>query len=214
WSAWFHGPCSVTCGTGSQTRLRHCNTGHVVDCPGNKTETIACQMKSCPVDGVWIEWSSWSQCDVTCASGYRQRARTCSNPAPMFDGKNCTGTDKETETCTLKACPTWSSWFNLPCSTTCGNGTRTRLRHCSSGHVDDCSGKNMDTVTCNMTPCTGTSNSCQRCNIKVHFENGSVMTAFVLKLSSICKFMADGVVGQLGRSAMLHVRTATSSACA
>ncbi|XP_052778494.1 uncharacterized protein LOC128215934 [Mya arenaria] len=154
WSAWFHGPCSVTCGTGSQTRLRHCNTGHVVDCPGNKTETIACQMKSCPVDGVWIEWSSWSQCDVTCASGYRQRARTCSNPAPMFDGKNCTGTDKETETCTLKACPTWSSWFNLPCSTTCGNGTRTRLRHCSSGHVDDCSGKNMDTVTCNMTPCT------------------------------------------------------------
>ncbi|WAR26346.1 LOW QUALITY PROTEIN: HMCN1-like protein [Mya arenaria] len=126
WSAWFHGPCSVTCGTGIQTRLRHCNTGHVVDCPGNKTETIACQMKPCP--------------------------------------------------------GAWSSWFNLPCSTTCGNGTRTRLRHCSSGHVDDCSGKNTDNVTCNMTPCIGTSNSCKRCNMKVHFENGSVMTAFVLKL--------------------------------
>ncbi|WAR26354.1 HMCN1-like protein [Mya arenaria] len=206
WSAWFHGPCSVTCGTGNQTRLRHCNTGHVVDCPGNKTETIACQMKPCP--GEYYHNNKINMCAQLMAFGSSgllghsvtslALVVTDSAHAHALTRHQClmertalaqARRQKHIRTIfgehilhkyivSLRLLPflipeAWSSWFNLPCSTTCGNGTRTRLRHCSSGHVDDCSGKNTDNVTCNMTPCIGTSNSCKRCNMKVHFENGS-----------------------------------------
>ncbi|XP_052778492.1 coadhesin-like [Mya arenaria] len=202
WSAWFHGPCSVTCGTGSQTRLRHCNTGHVVDCPGNKTETIACQMKSCPawsswfnlpcsttcgngtrtrlrhcssghvddcsgknmdtvtcnmtpctVHGGWSSWSAWSQCDVTCENGHVQRMRTCTNPVPAHGGHDCSGNGFEMLQCSLATCPSWTAWFDGDCSVTCGVGTMSRLRFCSTGNDEDCLGSPFDSYSCTKPGC-------------------------------------------------------------
>ncbi|KAH3799125.1 hypothetical protein DPMN_152728 [Dreissena polymorpha] len=46
WSAWFETPCSVTCGTGSKNRLRHCSTGHA-DCTGSHQETVPCTQNPC-----------------------------------------------------------------------------------------------------------------------------------------------------------------------
>ncbi|XP_052259949.1 coadhesin-like [Dreissena polymorpha] len=153
WSAWFNGQCSVTCGNGSLTRIRHCSTGHAEDCVGNSKEVIDCQKTPCRVDGVWSSWSPWSQCDVTCEDGHIYRTKTCTNPSPAFGGLNCSGASLETSTCKLAPCPTWSAWFNGQCSVTCGGGTLTRIRHCSTGHAEDCAGNSREVIECNRNPC-------------------------------------------------------------
>ncbi|XP_052278788.1 SCO-spondin-like isoform X3 [Dreissena polymorpha] len=153
WSAWFNGQCSVTCGNGTLTRMRHCSTGHSEDCVGNSREVIDCKKTPCKVDGVWSSWSLWAQCDVTCEDGHIYRTRMCSNPPPAFGGLNCSGASQEANTCRLARCPDWSPWFNGKCSVTCGNGTETRVRNCSTGYKEDCAGKSSEVVGCQMAPC-------------------------------------------------------------
>lgn len=50
WAEW--GPCSVSCGVGSQKRLRQCNNPLPANggrhCPGSDSETRSCQGKPCP----------------------------------------------------------------------------------------------------------------------------------------------------------------------
>ncbi|KAJ8315427.1 hypothetical protein KUTeg_007577 [Tegillarca granosa] len=49
------------------------------------------------VDGQWGSWQSWGSCSQTCSpsgstvSGTKTRIRTCTNPAPKYDGKQCVG---------------------------------------------------------------------------------------------------------------------------
>ncbi|KAH3819585.1 hypothetical protein DPMN_121324 [Dreissena polymorpha] len=47
----------------------------------------------------------------------------------------------------------WSPWFNGQCSVTCGNGTLIRMRHCSSGHTEDCAGTSSEVIGCQKPPC-------------------------------------------------------------
>ncbi|XP_020617110.1 uncharacterized protein LOC110055071 [Orbicella faveolata] len=56
------------------------------------------------VNGCWSQWSSWNPCSVTCGRGHRIRTRTCSNPAPKWNGKDCPGTNIYTESCNLHQC--------------------------------------------------------------------------------------------------------------
>ena len=60
------------------------------------------------VDGQWADWAAWTTCSVTCFSttgasnnGSRSRERTCTNPAPAYDGKQCVGDPSETEACSI-----------------------------------------------------------------------------------------------------------------
>ena len=57
------------------------------------------------VDGSWGEWESWSLCSTTCGEGERTRMRECDSPAPLFDGKNCTGAAIEIKPCNDRFCP-------------------------------------------------------------------------------------------------------------
>ena len=64
------------------------------------------------VDGGWTvykPWSLWSDCSVSCGDGTqsRSRRRTCTNPAPMYGGKQCTGdtTYSELTSCNNNPCP-------------------------------------------------------------------------------------------------------------
>ncbi|XP_056291202.1 hemicentin-1-like [Pseudoliparis swirei] len=83
WSAW--GPCSASCGVGSQKKRRRwtnplpANGGR--HCAGSDTETRGCQGKPCPVDANWSEWSLWEECSRTCGHGNRTKVRTCSTGA-------------------------------------------------------------------------------------------------------------------------------------
>ena len=52
------------------------------------------------VDGDWGQWGPWSGAySGTCGQGVVVRNRTCDNPAPMYNGKNCTGNEQETKPC-------------------------------------------------------------------------------------------------------------------
>ena len=66
---------------------------------------------SSPVDGIWSQWSSWSNCSKSCGTGSRMRSRSCTNPSPSHGGSNCSGSRNETEACNTQNCP--GGWINF-----------------------------------------------------------------------------------------------------
>ncbi|XP_027145831.1 hemicentin-1 [Larimichthys crocea] len=163
WAEWD--PCSVSCGVGSQKRLRQCNNplpangGH--HCAGSDTETRSCQGKPCPVDGNWSEWSLWEECSRTCGQGNRTRVRTCSNPPAQHGGRPCEGKAVEVIMCSVRPCPVagnWGSWLPWsPCSETCGKGMQSRIRLCNNPPPAfdglQCEGSDTQTQVCKERPC-------------------------------------------------------------
>ena len=55
------------------------------------------------VDGVWVPWSTWEECDVTCGGGLQWRNRTCEGP--FYDGAECEGSHIDNRTCNDFPCP-------------------------------------------------------------------------------------------------------------
>ncbi|XP_056004586.1 IgGFc-binding protein-like [Ostrea edulis] len=124
-----------------------------------------------PVDGEWADWSQWTACSVTCFSttgasnsGSRSRERTCTNPAPAYDGKQCVGQASEADACSITNvyCPVdgaWTSWENWgTCTVTCGSGSQSRPRTCTDPSPQyggaDCAGDNSEFKQgCNPSAC-------------------------------------------------------------
>ncbi|XP_056001190.1 coadhesin-like isoform X2 [Ostrea edulis] len=104
--------------------------------------------RSCQVNGGWNSWhpwSTWEACSRDCGGGIRLRyaIRYCNNPTPKNGGKSCPGSYNRSasEKCNVQPCPvngswgTWQSWSKWgECSTSCGEGTRTktRKRYCNN----------------------------------------------------------------------------------
>ncbi|XP_056004190.1 IgGFc-binding protein-like [Ostrea edulis] len=131
------------------------------DGDGKKNEDCA---KPAPIDGKWSTWSSYGACSVTCqasskkVSGTKARKRTCTDPAPAYDGKQCVGSASHTASCTpSNACPgyaefkSWGSWSS--CSNKCGGGKQSRTRTCSSTGDVPCSGDTKEEQDCNNQAC-------------------------------------------------------------
>jgi len=57
------------------------------------------------VNGGWSQWSQWSDCSTTCDYGVKKRRRTCTDPVPQQNGKECNGTDEDSADCILSYCP-------------------------------------------------------------------------------------------------------------
>ncbi|XP_022085075.1 A disintegrin and metalloproteinase with thrombospondin motifs 6-like [Acanthaster planci] len=168
WSAWFEGPCSVTCGQGIRTRTRLCNNpvpqNGGLPCVGSETDTQSCSAQNCPtvVNGGWSSWQS-GPCSVTCGGGQQTRTRTCTNPVPANGGTPCSGSDTQIISCNTQNCPNvvnggWSSWQNQgSCSRTCGGGQQTQIRSCNNPLPQNggayCSGSNIQSVSCNTQDC-------------------------------------------------------------
>ncbi|GAA6107134.1 SCO-spondin isoform X2 [Tachysurus ichikawai] len=74
WSSWSE--CSVSCGTGQRTRTRPCT--HTPGGPscGETIQSEICNLSACPADCVLSEWSSWSECSVSCGGGVSVRRKT------------------------------------------------------------------------------------------------------------------------------------------
>ncbi|KAM5147900.1 hemicentin-1 [Mantella aurantiaca] len=166
WSFWqVWGPCSKTCGKGTQTRVRLCNNPPPsfdgIFCEGKDTQSQICNIRHCPVDGKWSPWESWTPCSVSCGGGLRQRTRECSSPQPQYGGHKCKGKAFENEFCNGDLCPIhgnwgpWSTWGM--CSRTCNGGQRRRHRNCDSPSPSHngrgCAGRDTEIHKCNTEMC-------------------------------------------------------------
>ncbi|KAM8931068.1 hemicentin-1 [Pelodytes ibericus] len=163
WSAWED--CSKTCGNGKKTRLRVCNNPPAREggksCEGNAVDIANCNVKPCPVDGVWSPWLPWGSCSKTCGKGTQTRNRLCNNPPPSFNGLHCEGQESQMQICNNRLCPVdgkwsvWGSWTS--CSLSCGGGLRQRTRECTNpapqngGH--NCEGWSLENEVCNGDLC-------------------------------------------------------------
>ncbi|KAM3915384.1 hemicentin-1 [Leptodactylus fuscus] len=163
WSPWEE--CSKTCGSGKKTRTRSCHVPPGQEggksCLGKAMDTIECNTKPCPVNGIWSSWLAWGACSKTCGKGTQTRVRVCNNPPPSFDGSPCKGQDTQTQICSDRHCPVdgkWSAWGSwTSCSLSCGGGMRQRFRECSNpapqygGHK--CEGMEYENEFCNGDLC-------------------------------------------------------------
>merc|ERR1711865_232135 len=124
--------CTLSCGTGSQTRSRTVvstakNGGYV--CPF-LSESRLCRTRACPVDCVVAAYSKWSACSQSCGTGYQSRTRKITTRRQQM-GKACPAL-KQSKKCNLQSCPedctlsAFGDWTT--CSKTCGGGSQTRTR--------------------------------------------------------------------------------------
>ncbi|XP_072306545.1 SCO-spondin [Eucyclogobius newberryi] len=102
WTSWSQ--CSVSCGLGSLFRqrdiLREALPGGA--CGGAQFDSRACFPRACPVDGHWLTWTDWAQCDVECGGGLTHRNRSCS--PPKNGGQNCEGMSQQSQSCNNQPC--------------------------------------------------------------------------------------------------------------
>ena len=116
WESWSD--CSKTCGGGQQERSRECNNPPASDggseCVGESTDIHVCNFESCPIDGQWGDWESWSACTKICdessCSCKATRRRDCDDPTPSNGGVLCNGYEflnfsKQTQECSIESCP-------------------------------------------------------------------------------------------------------------
>ena len=118
------------------------------------------------VEGSWESWGSWSACSDTCGVGTRVRSRVHNAGLP------CSGGPTHTENCQSKvffslqlhcsvvkvmcyflvegAWMSWEPWGT--CSTSCGQGTKSRSRGHSAG-----------------LPCTGSDTNVGNCQSEVNY---------------------------------------------
>ncbi|XP_025100019.1 SCO-spondin-like [Pomacea canaliculata] len=141
WGSWLSwSACSATCGSGSQSRMRRCDSPSPNfcgrRCPGPASEMKTCvSERDCCVDGNWGQWDPWSPCSASCGLAVRERERRCNNPAPNYCGQSCPGFDVQEETLDGNWAD-WSSWSSCP--VTCGRGTVDRYRTCSNPAPNYC----------------------------------------------------------------------------
>ncbi|XP_052715476.1 A disintegrin and metalloproteinase with thrombospondin motifs adt-1-like isoform X1 [Crassostrea angulata] len=163
WSNWTD--CSKSCGGGLNIRNRSCTNPSPKyggkHCKGSLSETLNCNEHQCPIDGGFSLWGAWSSCTVSCGGGTLLRSRSCTNPSPLFGGKNCTGNTEQIIDCNIQLCPIdgkygdWTTWSQ--CSNSCGGGSKLRLRRCDNPLPQNggkqCNGINEDHLHCNTQPC-------------------------------------------------------------
>nr|XP_033799394.1 A disintegrin and metalloproteinase with thrombospondin motifs 18 [Geotrypetes seraphini] len=57
-----------------------------------------------PVNGLWSEWSGWSDCSRSCGGGVTYQERHCNNPKPQYGGKFCQDSNRIYQLCNIQPC--------------------------------------------------------------------------------------------------------------
>lgn len=106
WSPW--GPCTVTCGGGSQTSIRdierHARNGGA-PCLGESTKDQSCNNQTCfpLVNCTWGHWGPWQSCSVTCGEGVQTSMRDVDIPS-QNGGSSCIGASEKERQCNDRKC--------------------------------------------------------------------------------------------------------------
>lgn len=165
--------CSTSCGTGTQQRTRNCSNplpqfgGRNCSRLGSAVDVRECNLRPCPIDGVYSAWSDFSKCTRSCNGGKQKRWRLCNNPSPKHGGKGCSrlGPASQIQPCNSFPCPVhggYSEWSEFEaCTRTCGGGRLIRRRNCTSPPPAyggrNCSGlgSSTESTKCNTENCPG-----------------------------------------------------------
>ena len=73
------------------------------------------------VHGGYSRWSSWSRCTKSCGSGTQRRFRSCTNPRPTYQGRDCRrlGKQEEMRICNTFGCPDLGGCLPVCWATVC-----------------------------------------------------------------------------------------------
>ncbi|XP_052236371.1 coadhesin-like isoform X3 [Dreissena polymorpha] len=166
WSSWGEwSACSKSCDSGVRFRARHCMTGSTCSSNDDLLQQEMCQTRPCAenIDGSWSDWAHWGECSVSCDLGYKQRIRSCDNPAPQGSGHGCQGSGREFDSCSAGACQSaidggWTDFVDSHCSTTCGPGVLVSTRTCTNPAPQNggknCEGEKLAFRKCEIRECT------------------------------------------------------------
>ncbi|CAI4221397.1 unnamed protein product [Auanema sp. JU1783] len=135
--------CSVTCGSGVQTREVFCASGamrermhdQMCDKKLKPRNQKVCERDSCSSKPVYvvaplsevptIRWATgpWTPCSTSCDAGQQKRLVKCRDQVRDLPDEYCRHIEKpdDQQTCQLKACAYWRSGPWQPCSATCGS---------------------------------------------------------------------------------------------
>ena len=148
WSAWST-PC------GSATRTKTCTNpapnacGNA--CSGATSETQEQGSNTCG----WSSFGDWGACSAGCGSGTQTKTRTCSTGSA--GSAHCSGSAIESQACgTGSSTCGWSGFGGWgACSASCGGGTQTKTRSCSTGSAGsaNCAGSASQSQSCNTQSC-------------------------------------------------------------
>ena len=163
WGNWIaYGTCSVSCGGGSQPRVRHVAVQPScggAGCSGPSGDSHSCNIYPCPVNCVWSLWSAYGKCSVTCGGGSQTRTRSVARQHSC-GGTSCSGPSTQSQTCNSQCCPVdcvWGPWSVFgACSVTCGGGRQEKRRSIAiqqSCGGSSCSGPSTQSQTCNSQCC-------------------------------------------------------------
>ncbi|XP_053381729.1 ectin-like [Mercenaria mercenaria] len=117
WSNWgMWTTCSDSCGGGTKSRNRSCSnptpSTNGKQCMGNFEQIGQCNKQLClGIDGGWSNWGDWNTCSDSCGGGIKSRNRSCSNPTPSTNGKQCMGNFEQIGQCNKQLCPGIGKYF-------------------------------------------------------------------------------------------------------
>ncbi|XP_065653637.1 SCO-spondin-like isoform X9 [Hydra vulgaris] len=164
WSNWSE--CLPSCGLSVMNRSLICNTTNTVfNCTSNITETASC-ISNITCLGIWMQWSSWSECAPSCGVSVMNRSRICNSTKSFY---NCYGNNTETISCiSNETCVAyWAEWNNWSeCMPSCGISTMNRSRDCKNKSIlSNCSGNNTEVLSClSGVTCVGEWNLWSECS--------------------------------------------------
>eukprot|EP00930_Biecheleria_cincta_P043973 TRINITY_DN30169_c0_g2_i1.p1 TRINITY_DN30169_c0_g2~~TRINITY_DN30169_c0_g2_i1.p1 ORF type:complete len:1516 (+),score=202.90 TRINITY_DN30169_c0_g2_i1:88-4635(+) len=168
WGDWMEwGNCPLTCGGSERMRLRiqeRQAVGDGLNCSGESFEKGICADVSCPKDCAFHDWTSWSNCSVSCGQGFQLRTREMNYE--QFGGKSCNGSVFQNQECSPAPCPqhcAWSEWDPWShCTKSCkesnisgpGKITRHRQKHIMAAFGGlDCDGTSTESQECCRDDC-------------------------------------------------------------
>ncbi|CAD6197895.1 unnamed protein product [Caenorhabditis auriculariae] len=141
WETSSWSPCSVTCGTGEQSRTVHCVRGnekamvedYYCDRENRPRDHKICEKDACDsrrivsqlqADVPPIRWATgpWSPCSASCGNGTQRRLLKCRDHVRDLPEEYCSHLEREPDTrvCSIKPCTYWKSGPWMACPATCG----------------------------------------------------------------------------------------------